>query len=246
MIYINPDYKGIFHEFKLVETKEMMEFFQSGEMVSASSISRLWKKKLGEEMLYAKKYESTYSLRYFCRRSRGMREFLAYRFFQSCGIPGPVVVYFEEKRLLGNLLWSFLVTQNIDSTVDLFSFFEKRPANGHLRQKIMESLAKIAWQIHSCGFYHKDFKLRNILLSTIEESNPKLYLIDCPKSVQKKSFSPRLALWDIVTLYKHTSFLCTPAEWQIFMDVYAKERGCDVNRLSQDMLRRYTKKFGRQ
>mgnify|MGYP001004930228 CR=1 FL=1 len=244
MIYISSELEMILREQNLLSPEALFAFFQDGEVISASSTSYLWKKTLGKEVVYAKKYEYPLSLRYFCRKSRGMREFLAYRFFQAYQIPSPALLYFAEKRILGNLRWSFLITKGMENTTDLFTYFEQNQGDKEARQKILEKLAKIAWRMHSLGFFHKDFKFRNILLSLSQPDEPELYLIDCPRSIKKENFSSSLALWDLTTLYKHASFLCSPLEWQHFVEIYSKEKNCDPQELAQQVSRKCQKKFG--
>lgn len=122
--------------------------------------------------------------------TRSQREIANLKFFHSIGIPAcePVLqgVY---RNLFGIARNCMLITREVEGTRQLNDFMaelngssESEALKTEIRKRILEALADNLAKIHERGFYHDDFKWRNILVRRCDSSGPEVetFWIDCP------------------------------------------------------------------
>lgn len=221
MFYLNPAYKDLFDQYGINSVETLCRFCDEGQLLSAGSISTVWRHHLADCGIYAKRYRyATPRWRYIFRKSRGKNELWSYEFFRQFGIPCPEVLAFAEVRKWGRFYHCLIVTREIPLACDLSVLFRDKRLDSSLRTHIMEALGNYVALLHGEKFYYHDLKLRNILWKEDNGKNGELYFIDCPRGRKMPWHSYRAALYDLKTLYKHAYQVCSPVEWKSFLSAY--------------------------
>jgi hypothetical protein len=161
---------------------------QFGQKVAGGNHVRVWRTPLSaagqHETFYIKHY--TYEaapLCYWSRASRAWKEVRNYQIFKNLGIPGPEVVMAGEKRSWRGLRQALVVSREIPRCRNLASIVTD-PAfrrDAALRRHILARLGHLAGVAHRRAFFHRDLKLRNILVQDFPAPDGALYWIDCPR-----------------------------------------------------------------
>ena len=98
------------------------------------------------------------------------------------GLATPALVAYGHHSRLGLFQQAALVTREVENAADLQQVLTD---NALYRdgvsgaRRVLKALALAARQLHDTGFYHKDLKLRNILLRW-KNDEPELFFFDCP------------------------------------------------------------------
>jgi tRNA A-37 threonylcarbamoyl transferase component Bud32 len=222
VFYCNPEYKDLFDQYGINSVETLYRFCDEGQLLYEGSISTVWRHRMGDCGIYAKRYRySTPRWEYLFRKSRGENELWSYECFRQFGIPCPEVLAFAEVRKWGRFYHCVIVTKEIPHAPDLSVLFRDNRLESSLRIRIMEKLGHYVALLHGEKFYYHDLKLRNILWKEDSGKNEGLYFIDCPRGRKMPWHSYRAALYDLKTLYKHAHQVCSPTEWQSFLTAYA-------------------------
>ncbi|UCH23873.1 MAG: hypothetical protein JSU83_12015 [Deltaproteobacteria bacterium] len=138
------------------------------------------------------------------RFSQGRLEFENICSFRNCKFPTVVPVAAGEKFV--RIFWakSFLITEDFSPFVSLEELLVKQPQlfmgpDGQNRKEILlNSIARLAREMHRQGFNHLDFNATHILLHYDNESSvPKIALFDFQRVDKRKFFRFR---WKIKSL----------------------------------------------
>ena len=221
MFYCNPAYKDLFERYGINSEETLYRFCDEGQLLYKGSISTVWRHRLGDCGIYAKRYRyATPRWRYLFRMSRGRNELRSYEYFRQLGIPCPEVLAFAENRKWGRFNWCVIVTKEIPYAQNLYVIYKDKELDESLRLGMMRQLGQYVAFMHRNKFYHHDLKLRNVLRS----GDGGLYFIDCPRGNKRPWHSPRAEKYDLKTLYKHAAEVCSPLEWRTFLEAYAGKR----------------------
>ncbi|MBP9721696.1 MAG: hypothetical protein KBD64_00900 [Gammaproteobacteria bacterium] len=162
-------------------------------------------------------------LRLFAKRSKSHSEHNNLLFFAKHGIYTPEIVGLFRKQQR-----SCLVTKKLPNVYNLAEHFNIHNSKNNINNYNLDILirfTKILRQLHDLKFVHRDYKLRNVLLS----EDHKLYLIDCPNGISfnfgKFSFIfnflyKKLALRDLVIAYKDLRKVINPRQLIYLYKIY--------------------------
>lgn len=225
MFEINPDYQPIFEKTGIDSPSALLEFCSQGDPLHEGTISTVWHHQMGDCKIYAKRYEyDRPRLRYRFYPSRGKNEVRSYRHFRHMGIPCPDVTAFAEHQVGGRFAWCLLVTREIPNSLNLQQLFSSDHLAADSRLAIMKRLGQFAAQMHRAGFYHRDLKLRNVLLQADNGQDLGLHFIDCPRGRKQIFRRDHGALYDLRSIYKHAHLYCSTEEWHALLAAYADAR----------------------
>lgn len=181
MVFKNPKYGSLLNECDLAYFLN-----RSGEKVSSDSISEVIKTHYKGYDIFIKKYYKPGKS--FIRKlsnfipfiySKGLSEYNNLSYFSHHDFLTPDILFFDEQK--GQ---SCLVTLALSNSVDLSKYYSQFPprfTSRHNNAYYLFDFAFLLAKLHKLGFIHRDYKLRNVLLS----QDKKLYLIDCPNGFKK-------------------------------------------------------------
>ncbi|MBN1545591.1 MAG: hypothetical protein JW902_02925 [Syntrophaceae bacterium] len=125
--------------------------------------------------------------------SPGMSEFENICDFRTRRIPTVTPVAAGERRVGFARYESFLLTESYDPYISLEEIIYHHPemlqgADGRLhKEKLIESIAKLARQMHDAGFNHRDFNATHVLVGPEgNDGNLPLALFDLQRMDRKK------------------------------------------------------------
>lgn len=98
----------------------------------------------------------------------------------ALGFDTPKVVAYAERRLLGLVRRSFLVTEEIAGAQKLHQFLHQScaaPEARAMRREMMDQIGALLARLHKGGIYHSDLRSANILVQQ-QSAGPKLFLVD--------------------------------------------------------------------
>ncbi len=161
-----------------------------GERVSGSPHSSCSRIVLdGGEVIYLKRY--VYPPRrwfeFIFRPGKAAVEAWAYSTLRRLAIPTLEVVAFGERRIIGSLAASFIVTREVPDTQDLSRYGPDvwyhlpKDERERIYRDVSDKLIKQMQQAHSAGFFHHDLKWRNILLQHVDDEFLPVW-IDAPRA----------------------------------------------------------------
>jgi len=133
------------------------------------------------------------------RPSRAEQAYLKAYHLELCGIPTPAAVACADRRRLGLLRHSYLVTVEVPQALDLSQIVLKKvPLTLSERRRMLRELAQLIAKLHDCGFSHRDLKVQNILAGP--PPRRQLYLIDLDGLSDVDVVSPQRARKDLARL----------------------------------------------
>ncbi len=161
-----------------------------GERVSGSPHSSCFRIKLEDgEVVYFKRYvyPAKRWFEFMLRPGKAAVEAWAYSTLKQLDIPTLDVIAFGERRLLGSLASTFIVTKEVPDTQDLSRYgpdvWYHLPEDERKRvyQDVSKQLIKQMQKAHAANFFHHDLKWRNILLQKREDGFMPVW-IDAPRA----------------------------------------------------------------
>ena len=174
--------------------------------------------------------------RFWMRASKARREFDNYGIFERLGLPAANrMACGEERNAIGLLQRAFIVTRTVPNAIELGHFLENKPP-GSERRKVLRELANIVCRLHGMHFYYHDLVARNILVSRAQtgmpsneaDTDPCVFLIDCPRGGFARFGRDRKRLRDLASLDKTASQQCSRAERLRFLLRYAGKGRVDA------------------
>jgi serine/threonine protein kinase len=159
-------------------------------MSSSSNVTKCYRSKLGDgSVVFFKRYvyPRKFWMEFWMRPGKSAVEAWAYRRLAELGIPTLDVLAFGERRILGMLIATFIVTREVPDTRELSAFAievwsrmpeqERRRVYKQIAQQLVEQLRTA----HDHRFYHHDLKWRNILIQRKGDSYTPVW-IDAPRA----------------------------------------------------------------
>lgn len=146
--------------------------------ISQNDISNVIKVNLDNQDYYIKRYYKPGKnfIRYL--KPKGKAEYKNLLFFAKHNLNTIDVVDFLKSNLLFDTR-ACLVTRSLENSCNLYEYYSNHKITKDNFVYLIEYI-KILKKLHQeLKFIHKDYKLRNVLLS----KDKKLYLIDCPNGV---------------------------------------------------------------
>lgn len=158
-------------------------FALQGEQVARDPLSRVLKVSVGTRNYYVKLYHGAGKnpLRRWLGRTRVRAEWENLQHFADWGIPTAHLVGWGEERRHGRFVRGALITAELPDTVDLNRMALDRDAclrNRAWVAQVSRQVAAATRAMHCHHFTHNDLKWRNLLVT--RDTQPALYLIDCP------------------------------------------------------------------
>ena len=168
----------------------------------------------------------------FRRPQIGARaEWRALRSLADLGIPAARVAAFGEEGGASPWQRSFLVTEEIPTTISLEKLAQSgdAPAAGSThRRRLIRAMAETARRLHTGGINHRDFYLCHFLLDLSHgmdaaRSRPRLYLLDLHRAQKRRRVPQRWIVKDLGgLLFSAFDAAPTPRELLLFLRVYSK------------------------
>lgn len=179
------------------------------------------------EVLYIKCYHyEAERFGHWARASRAWREARNYLTFPRLGIPGPEPIAVGEERVGYSLRRAVIVTREIPDTLDLETAIgtPEFRSDGALRRSLLSHAAALAGGAHRQHFYHRDLKVRNLLVQGFPSRDSRLFWIDCPLGGFYWLGRGHLAAADIGDMGKSLRPAVSAEEWAAFRRAYAAAR----------------------
>jgi len=205
-----------------------------GRPVSTGEICACWQCVLplpaGDTVVYVKRYRSPgRPWRYWGRPARAMVEWRNCRAWQRLGLPGPEPWAAGECRPGGRFLEGWLITRGIPDTLSLAELLRTRSCaslEAVVGEALVDRLAALAAAAHRAGFFHRDLKVRNILVRLgTAGTPPELWWIDCPRGGFFPAFHRALAVADLADMGYGLRKWLPPALWQRLLERHAAASG---------------------
>ena len=171
------------------EEKDVFSSLQSalalkGTCLSKDPISFVQKATLKNSTYYIKVYtRNGKGLRHYLGRGRLQGEWENLLYFNQLGIPTPRIVAYGQLKRHGRFKVGALITEEVPHSDDLLNLAKKNPMKFQDRswvKVILRQVSDYTARLHQHGFIHWDLKWRNILVSTEDETYPKVFFFDCP------------------------------------------------------------------
>lgn len=143
---------------------------------------------------------------------------------KKLNILAPTPVAFGEKGIDPSRLQSFIITKSLPESINLEDFLKQ---NGSitftLKNKLIETVARIAKQLHENGINHRDFYLCHFLLDQ-NKSSSDLYIIDLHRAQIRRKTPLRWKIKDLSGLYFSTmNFNFTQRDYLRFIRIYTNK-----------------------
>lgn len=174
-----------------------------------------------------KRYRLGLGWRYFMRPGRSAGEWAGLRALNKIGIPVPELVGFGEDRRFGRLVGGYIITRELEATMDLATFAlqvwhaMEPPGKQAVLSEIRSKLFGLVKKAHDNNLFHRDLIWRNILVRK-ESDGYRLWLIDCPRLKHSIMNHAYLRMVDLSSLAKLASSVLTVTEryrsLSIFLD----------------------------
>src|SRR6056297_36044 len=140
-------------------------------------------------------------VKYLFRKSKGDKEFKLAQDISKKGIPTIVPQKVEDKRKLGILKESLVITEQLPDCLDLEELLlKKRVQDRGLKSKVIVEYAKLARLIHDQGIYQDDFDPNNILYQKRQDGTFQLYFVDFERTKLLKKISSRKRVHSLAKL----------------------------------------------
>ncbi len=226
---IAPEFAAALPAFGIRTQDDLFSHDAGAHKISWSENSVVWKIDSADadagSIIY-KRYFYT-STRYAGRLSRSTVECLNFLAWKRLGIPGPETLAVGEIRRCGLLRQAVIVTRFIPGCITLAEYcrspgFQQDAAR---RGCVLEQAATLAGRAHAKGFFHRDLKLRNILVQHPGGAeSPHVFWIDCPRGGFHRLDRRRLAKADLADMGKLLYPAITEEERQQFLEAYARAK----------------------
>lgn len=149
---------------------------------------------------YVKRYKfkrSTDRLKYLVRATKARQEWNISGQLYEAGLPTCEVLAMAERKKGPFYREAFLVSREIERTVELKEFvalrrWQEPGAPGKV--EILEELAALSGRLARKGFYHKDYHSGNILVRSSAEPGSRLFVLDLHSIYRKRVVRRRHAL----------------------------------------------------
>ena len=205
----------------------------AGRQVSMSETCCCWQVRLplseGDTTGYLKRYRfSGRRRRYWGRPGRAMVEWRNYHEWPRLGLPGPEPWAAGERRQWGTFQEGWILTRGIPDTLNLTEVMRARTfaSLGAAGASLVEQVADLAARAHRAGFFHRDLKVRNLLVRLADgDVPPAVWWIDCPRGGFFPVFRRALAVADLADMGYGLREWLPPAAWAQLLARHAAGSG---------------------
>ncbi len=215
------------------------------QLVSSSPATKCYRTKLADgRVVYFKRYVYPKKkwLEFWMRPGKAAVEFWAYKRLQQLAISTLDVVAFGERRFLGMLLATFVLTPEVPDTVELERFAREtwcylpRAERQRIYREISGQLLAQIRVAHNGRFFHHDLKWRNILLQKKQGHYSPVW-IDAPRASRMRWRTRRGIVADLSGLARIASSLFSNYEMMRFLCRYLgpQRRPGEAKRLFRDV-----------
>jgi len=199
-----------------------------GEQVAGSATACCFRVPTGAGTIYFKRHVPPLrkQLAFWLRPARTTVEAYAAGRLHTLGIPTARVIAWGERRRLGMLLSSFIVTLEVPDSMDLERFAlsrwrrlpaaERRAVYDVLSSQLVRQLQRA----HVRHFFHQDLKWRNILVQETGAGALKLCWIDAPRARVRRLRRRRGVILDLSGLSRLAVSLTSPYDRMRFIVRY--------------------------
>ena len=174
-----------------------------------------------------KRYRLSLGWRYFMRPGRSAGEWAGLNAMEKANIPVPERIGFGEDRWFGRLVGGYIITWELESTMDLATFAlevwyaMEPPEKQAVLKEIRSKLFDLVKRAHDNNLFHRDLIWRNILVRK-EPDGYRLWFIDCPRLRHSRMNRAYLQMVDLSSLTRLALSVLTVTERYrsllIFMD----------------------------
>ena len=199
------------------------------------------------QAVYFKRYVyRKFRWKYWLQAAKAAVEAAGFRDLSKLGIDTIQVLAYGEKRRLGLLRASFIVTLEIPDTVELGQYLARQwldfpYAKKHrILARLQTTLVQQLQTAHRAGFFHRDLKLRNILLLQNKES-PALIWIDCPRSRWLSANHNHAIASEFASMARVAVRVLTPGQRLRFVLAYCNGERSEARTLYRDVAARLDK-----
>jgi 3-deoxy-D-manno-octulosonic acid kinase len=188
----------------------------NGEILNASRTTLVKTAIWNGTGIYIKRYNfkgTKDSIKNLFRKSRAKKAFEATLLLEGMGIKTAPIVFACEKRVLGLLIDSFVVTEALQAQ-NLVQYHEDYPFN----DREVKLLGTYIRRLHERGILHTDLKGENLLM----DKDRNIYLIDLDRLQHKGVISIQTRIKNLS--YLNASFYSTlpSRQKQVFFHEYIK------------------------
>ena len=137
----------------------------------------------------------------FWSPSRALNELAVSVAARARGAPAPEVVgVIVLPRAVGCRL--FVLSRLIPDAVDLRVLLESAPLSAARRRRLAHAVAQAVAACHNAGLWHADLHVKNILVQSLNDPEPRAYVIDLDKATLHDALSPRQRLDNLARLHR--------------------------------------------
>ena len=216
-------------------------------LMSSSPATKCYRISLPDsETVFFKRYvyPKKFWLEFWMRPGKAAVETWAYRQLRALGIPTLEVVAFGERRILGMLIATFLVTREVPATQTLITFATgawsgmPAPEQRRVYRELAGQLLAQLRTAHQGRFFHHDLKWRNILVLQEGEHYTPVW-IDSPRASRMPFRRGRGVMVDLSGLARPAIFLLSKYDRMRFIWRYLEggRRPGDAKRLYRKVAR---------
>ncbi|MDD5556508.1 MAG: lipopolysaccharide kinase InaA family protein [bacterium] len=156
--------------------------------------------------------------------SKGSREWDVTVAAAGRGLPTVVPVAFGERRRLGLLQESYLITVRLYDCLTLeevlFSPDRSRRAGGRRRRRVIVLLAGILRRMHDRGIHHLDLHPGNFLVGRDAAGGDEIHLLDLHRANVRASLPPRARIRSLSQFNMFARISLSRSERLLFFDAY--------------------------
>ena len=215
------------------------------QLVSSSLAIKCHRTTLNDgRVVYFKRYvyPKNYWHEFWLRPGKAAVECWAYNRIRQLGIPTLDVVAFGERRFLGMLLATFIVTPEVPNTIELEDFVTDawchlpRTERRRICKEVSDKLLKQVRAAHQGHFFHHDLKWRNILLQELDGRLIPVW-IDAPRASRMRFRTRRGIVTDLSGLGRIAIYLFSRYALMRFLCRYlgAKRQPGDAKQLYREV-----------
>jgi len=207
--------------------------FEGDALVSTSLATKCYRCDVADRApVFFKRYvyPRRFWLEFWMRPAKGAVECWAYSRLHALQIPSLEVIAFGERRRLGMLLASGIVTAGVADSMNLEAFVRDVwchwPKQWRVRvaREIAERLLSQLRVAHAGRFFHHDLKLRNLLINS--EGDPaSLVWIDAPRASRMRWRARRGVVTDLSALARIAINVFSRSELMRFLHMYLAGTG---------------------
>jgi tRNA A-37 threonylcarbamoyl transferase component Bud32 len=208
------------------------ETVSGSEPVAESGDTHCFRLPAGAGAVYFKRHVTPLRKRlaFWLRPARTTVEVYAAGRLHAFGIPTARVLAWGERRRLGMLLSSFIVTREVPGSMDLQRFALSRwrrlpPSERRaVYEELSSQLVRQLQHAHARRFFHQDLKWRNLLVRETAEGAFELYWIDAPRARVRRLRHRRGVILDLSGLSRLAVSLTSPYDRMRFIMRYLGPR----------------------